>query len=180
MEVRLLGTNFYMMTKNKELVETYFPCEYEIVDSPYFGYEIHIGKRSLGWKPCFEWHEKAYKSVEEMKNFISDHSNDIEIYDEYDDIFTLEELQSELIDWSEQQRIRYMKYIPEGVPDEVFGGKTYLIESTKDDYDITIPFDHIKYDKLDPYNEKRWRDQLREPMYIKDKDGYDFMRGRFS
>ena len=31
-----------------------------------------------------------------------------------------------------------MKHIPEGVPDEVFGGKKYLVESTKDDYDITI------------------------------------------
>ena len=77
-----MGTNFYMMTKNKELVETYFSGEYEIVDSPYFAYEIHIGKRSLGWKPLFEWHEKAYKSVEEMKKFISDYLNDIEIYDE--------------------------------------------------------------------------------------------------
>ena len=32
-----------MMTKSKNLVEKYFPCEYEIVDTPYFGYEIHIG-----------------------------------------------------------------------------------------------------------------------------------------
>ena len=39
-----MGTNYYMMTKSKKLVEKYFPCEYEIVDTPYFGYEIHIGK----------------------------------------------------------------------------------------------------------------------------------------
>ena len=31
-----------MMTKNKELAEKYFPYEYEIVDTPYFGYEIQI------------------------------------------------------------------------------------------------------------------------------------------
>ena len=37
-----MGTNYYMMTKSKKLVEKYFPCEYEIVDTPYFGYEIHI------------------------------------------------------------------------------------------------------------------------------------------
>lgn len=175
-----MGTNFYMMTKNKELVETYFSGEYEIVDFPCFGYEIHIGKRSLGWKPCFEWHEKAYKSIEEMKNFISDHSDDIEIYDEYGSKFTLEGLQFELIDWGEQQETRYIKYVPEGVHDKIFGGKTYLTEGTKDDHDITIPYDHLEYDKLDPYNEKRWRDPLREPMYIKDKDGYDFTKGRFS
>lgn len=38
-----MGTNFYMMTKSKKLVEKHFPYEYEIVDTPYFGYEIHIG-----------------------------------------------------------------------------------------------------------------------------------------
>ena len=31
------------MTKSKKLVEKYFPCEYELTDIPYFGYEIHIG-----------------------------------------------------------------------------------------------------------------------------------------
>ena len=44
-----MGTNFYMMTKSKKLVEKHFPYEYEIVDTPYFGYEIHIGKRSCGY-----------------------------------------------------------------------------------------------------------------------------------
>lgn len=38
-----MGTNFYMMTKSKKLVEKHFPHEYEIVHTPYFGYEIHIG-----------------------------------------------------------------------------------------------------------------------------------------
>ena len=58
------------MTKSKKLVEKYFPYEYEIVDTPYFGYEIHIGKRSGGWKPLFQEHKNAYDSVEGMKEFI--------------------------------------------------------------------------------------------------------------
>lgn len=174
-----MGTNFYMMSTNKELVEKYFPFEYEIVDSPYFGYEIHIGKRSAGWNPLFQNHDKAYKSVAEMKDFIKENANDIRIFDEYEREFTLEELQDELIDWGEQQGTRYMKFIPEGVPNKFFGSKDYLIESTKDDYDITIPYDHIEYDKLDPYREKWWRDKEREPMYTKDKDGYDFTKGCF-
>ena len=71
-----------------------------------------------------------------------------------------------------------MKYIPEGIPDEIFGGKKYLVESTKDDYDITIPFDHIEYEKLDPYREfYRYENQSH---YSKDKDGYDFVKGWFS
>ena len=71
-----------------------------------------------------------------------------------------------------------MKHIPEGIPDEIFGGKKYLVESTKDDYDITIPFDHIEYEKLDIYREY-WRYD-REPFYKKDKDGYDFALREFS
>lgn len=173
-----MGTNFYMMTKNKELVEKHFPYEYEIVDVPYFGYEIHIGKRSSGWKPLFQQHKNAYDSVDGMKEFISKNQNSIRIFDEYGREFTLEQLEDELINWGEQQKIRYMKYIPEGIPDEILGGKKYLVESTKDDYDITIPFDHIEYEKLDPYKE-RWRYE-NQSYYSKDKDGYDFTNHDFS
>lgn len=167
-----------MTTTNKNFVEKYFSDEYELVDSPYFGYEIHIGKRSIGWKPLFQGHNKAYKSVEEMKQFITNNYDLLKIYDEYGKYFTLNELQEELIDWGKNQSVRYMKYIPEGVPDEVFGGKKYLIESTADEYDITIPFDHIEYEKLDPYKE-RWINNGTS-HYSKDKDGYDFMKGDFS
>lgn len=166
-----------MMTTNKELVEKYFPYEYEIVDTPYFGYEIHIGKRSLGWKPLFQEHKNAYNSVEEMKKFIRNNGNDIRIFDEYNREFSLEELDGKLITWGEQQETRYMKYVPEGIPDEVFGGKKYLVESTKDDYDITIPFDHIEYEKLGI--ERDNRKYGRESYYSKDKDGYDFTKGEF-
>ena len=62
-----------MMTTDKELVNKYFNGEYEIVDDPYLGYEIHIGKRSSGWKPLFEAHKKAYGSVSEMIEFIMNH-----------------------------------------------------------------------------------------------------------
>lgn len=172
-----MGTNFYMMTRNKKLVEEFFPYEYEIVDSPYFGYEIHIGKRSCGWMPLFQNHDKAYKSVEEMKCFIKKYQKDIEIFNEYNEQFTLEQLQDELIDWGEKQDIRYMKYIPEGVPDEIFGGKSYLVESNKDDYDITIPYDHIEYEKYDR-SAYGWRYKMGS-HYTKDKDGYDFMQGDF-
>lgn len=168
------------MTKNKELAEKYFPDEFNLVDTPYFGYEIHIGKRSLGWCPLFQNHDNAYKSVADMKRFIKHHQADIEIFDEYGQQFTLDQLQKELIDWGKRQEIRYMKHIPEGVPDEVFGGKKYLIESTKDDYDITIPFDHIEYEKLDPDNERYRFGYFHESYYTKDKEGYNFMEGDFS
>lgn len=166
-----------MMTKSKKLVEKHFPCEYKITDIPYFGYEIHIGKRSAGWKPLFQEHKNAYNSVEEMKGFIRKHQRSIRIFDEYAREFTLEQLEEELITWGEQQEIHYMKHIPEGVTDEVFGGKKYLVESTKDDYDIMIPFDHMEFEKLDPYRE--FCKCKHQSYYSKDKDGYDFMKGDF-
>lgn len=172
-----MGTNYYMMIKRKNFVEKYFPYEYKIVDTPYFGYQIHIGKKSFGWMPLFREHKSAYDSVEGMKKFIKKYQKSIRIFDEYEREFTLEELEDNLINWADKQEIRYMKHIPDGVPDEVFGGKKYLIESTKDDYDITIPFDHIEYERLDPYKE-HWRYEHKS-YYSKDKDGYDFMKGDF-
>lgn len=172
-----MSTNYYLMTQNKELVKKYFPNEYELVDEPYLGYEIHIGKRSIGWMPLFQNHDKAYRSVSQMIKFISDHKNDLEIFDEYGQVFTLDELKHELVDWGKDQKIMYMKYIPEGVKNR-FGGKQYLIESTEDDYDITIPYDHVEYEKLDSYNHNNfWRSD--ESFYTKDKDGYDFAKGDF-
>ena len=49
-----MSTNYYMITKDKDFVKKYFPNEYELTDLPYFGYEVHIGKRSIGWKPLFQ------------------------------------------------------------------------------------------------------------------------------
>ena len=46
-----------MMIKRKKVGEKDFPYEYEIVDTPDFGYEIHIGKKSYGWKPLFQEHK---------------------------------------------------------------------------------------------------------------------------
>lgn len=172
-----MGTNFYMITTNKDLVETCFPDEYTLIDNPYFGYEIHIGKRSAGWKPLFEGHKNAYDSVEAMKEFIQDHTDDIRIFDEYNREFSLEELEDELITWESQQEIRYMKFVPNGVPDEILGGKRYFVESTEDDYDITIPYDHIEYEKLDS---QRWHGSFPyRSHYWKDKDGYDFLNSEF-
>lgn len=173
-----MGTNYYMMTKNKKIAEKYFPGEYELTDSPDFGYEIHIGKRSAGWMPLFQEHSKAYGSVEGLKEFLKIHNGDFCIYNEYNDILTAEQLDEELFQWGENQEVKYLKYIPDGIEDKICGGKTYLVPSTPDNYDIKTPFDHSEYFKL----ARRWEDwcRHRDNPYSKDCDGYDFMKGRFS
>lgn len=168
-----------MMTKSKKLVEKHFPYEYEIVDTPMFGYEVHLAKTSCGWKPLWQDHS-FYHSVKELKDFYFKHKEKLFLYDEYGRFYKWEEFEERVVKWGEQQEVQYMKYIPEGIPDEIFGGKKYLIKSTKDDYDITIPFDHIEYERLDPYRERRGYMYERQSYYSKDKDGYDFMKGDFS
>lgn len=75
-----MGTNFYMITKNKDLVDEYAPYSYELTDYPYFGYKIHVAKTSAGWLPLFQEHNKI-KSVKDYKE-LYDHAG-VDIYDEY-------------------------------------------------------------------------------------------------
>lgn len=147
-----MSTNFYMMTTDKKLVEEYFPNEYKITDSPYFGYEIHIGKRSCGWKPLFEAHKKAYGSVEEMMEFIK--LFDIRIFDEYEREYNIEEFKDALITWEEQQKKKMIHY--DGVPG--------LIQT---------PIGHVEIMEREPNR------YIPHPVYWNDKDGYDFVEGEF-
>ena len=66
---------------------------YKIVDEPYFGYEIHIMKKSVGWLPLFEYHSNAIESVADIKRLCG--SGDFEIYDEY----------GRLVNWKEFEEI---------------------------------------------------------------------------
>lgn len=175
-----MGTNFYLITQSKEIRNKFFTdSDYELTDEPIWGYEVHIAKTSFGWKTLWEDHS-FYHSVEELRKFYKKHKTYIYIYDEYNKFYTWEDFEKRVINWENEQPVRYMKYVPEGNYNEIFGGKDYLTESTEDDYDIKMPYDHVEYHKLDPYNEKRWIDESREPMYFHDKDGYDFTKGRFS
>lgn len=142
-----------MMATEKEMVQEHFPDEYEIVDDPYLGYRIHIGKRSCGWKPLFQAHKNAYNSVSDMMKFIMNHP-EIHIFDEYKNLLSMEQLKEELVDWAEHQEKRIIDY--EGV------GK------------IQAPIDHVEISK---------REVNRSWVIIKywhDKNGYDFTDGEFS
>lgn len=76
-----MGANFYMITKNKEQAQRYAPYSYELTDEPYFGYEIHIAKTSVGWLPLFQAHKDGIGSVAEYKTAYD--TGEFRIYDEY-------------------------------------------------------------------------------------------------
>lgn len=144
-----------MMTTDKELANKYFNGEYEIVDDPHLGYEIHIGKRSCGWRPLFEAHSDAYDSVSGLLDFLRKYQDKVEIYDEYNELHTIEQLKEELINWAKNQERRIIHY---------------------DDYigDIEAPIDHVEMDRRD--NRNPWL----KIHYWHDKDGYDFTDRPFS
>ena len=144
------------------------------MDEPCFGYEICIGHRSGGWNPLFNQHNDAYTSVEEMKEFLSTNSDKISIYDESERFLTLNELEDELINWAERQEVKYMKYNAQDSDlDDI-----HFDVSTKDDYDIRAPFDHIEYNKVID----RLAPELKtyRGHYTHDKDNYDFVSGWWS
>ena len=77
--------------------------------------EIHIGKRSMGWEPCFQ-NTKYYETVEEIRKFYNENKEVIIIENEYQEILTFDELEKELINWNKNSNdillheIRYGDY----------------------------------------------------------------------
>ena len=65
------------MSKSKKLMRENFAVEndygitdeeYEIVDEPYLGYQVHLNKLSCGWRPLFQRH-KNIKTFKELEDF---------------------------------------------------------------------------------------------------------------
>lgn len=65
-----------------------------------FGHEeLHIGKRSVGWKPSFKVQE-YYTSVKELEEFYKKTKGDYEIIDEYGRVYDWEDLEEGLLYWN--------------------------------------------------------------------------------
>lgn len=75
-----MGTTFYMMTEDKEVIKRYFDDMYELTDTPHWGYSVRIAKISGGWKPLFRAY-KNMRSVEQLKAIYA--TGEFVIYDEY-------------------------------------------------------------------------------------------------
>ena len=148
-----MGTNFYMITKNKELVKQYFQDEYEIVDEPYLSYEIHICKRNAGWKILYQAHKNAYDSVEKLLLFLKQHP-EVYIYDEYGRAFSINQFEEDVVDWDKNYKKETIYY-------------------NNDIGEIQTPIDHVEISSRD---RTIWNHKI---QYWHDKDGYDFTEGDF-
>lgn len=196
-----MGTNYYMITKNKDLAHEYFAerCdyggeypeylnqEYELYDIPDFYYQIHLNKLSCGWKPLFQNH-KAFRTFNELEEFYKGHMNDITFEDEYGRSYTFKEYKQRVIKHSERT--------PEPVKwvykeDEICGrlGQKYLmtIECEPEEADLWIPFDHIDYSRTEREAKNKLKaygayvSWMSEEKYHRDPDyKFDWVEGDFS
>ena len=101
-----MGTNYYLFTKNRDLVHKHFAVEhdwgvtdqeYEIVEYPQLGYQIHVCKLSWGWLPLFQRH-KAFKTWAEFEEFYRSHSNHLSLIDEYDHFMTFDDFKTRVFE----------------------------------------------------------------------------------
>ena len=79
-----MGTNFYLMSRNKKLIREHLAVEteyyikdieYAIVDELYLGYEIHLNKLSCGWRPLFQRHKTIDNIVHSVIENITKRKN---------------------------------------------------------------------------------------------------------
>lgn len=92
-----MGTNFYMMTADKDAAIEWFCGDYTLTDLPQWGYEIHIAKTSGGWKPLFQSHKRIH-SINDLKIIYG--TGKFIIYDEYGEIYNWDEFKKRVIDWN--------------------------------------------------------------------------------
>ena len=103
-----MGTNYYFRVKGFNINDNltykmdrklYSSIADKLSDCLNEVCEIHIGKRSCGWKPSFQKTEH-YSTVQEIRNFYNDNIECLEIFNEYDESLTFEQLEEELINWN--------------------------------------------------------------------------------
>lgn len=153
-----MGTNYYFMTKSKRIAHKHFAIEnswgvsdeeYRIVDEPFLGYEIHLNKLSMGWRPLFQEH-KEFRTWNELEQFYQKHKKYLSIYDEYGDQFTWDEYKEKIFNHTKRDP-KPCKWVYGIDPiDKVFQRtnareRIHLEECDPEEAEIWTPFDHVKY-----------------------------------
>lgn len=182
-----MGTNYYIITKSKKLVHEYFYGEYELSDEPFFHYRIHLNKLSCGWKPLFQNHN-AFTKFADLIEFCKAHKKDISIWDEYGEVFTLDEYIREILEHANVER-EPRKWVYE--EDNLCGrpGKKYLqtVPCNPEEADLWAPYDHIEKTLTEREAQKKYKawdayiSLMKEERYHRDPDyPVDWVEGEFS
>lgn len=164
-----MGTNFYLMTKSKELAHKHFAiendwgvsdAEYEIVDEPYLGYEIHLNKLSFGWRPLFQRH-KAFKTWTELERFCNEYQSEIDIYDEYKKKLDFAEYKERIFDHAAREP-EPMKWYYGVDPIQAKWSNSpqktlYHDRCTPEEAEFWIPIDHVRYKETEAAARQKYK-----------------------
>lgn len=159
-----MGTNFYLMSRNKKLMREYFAVEteytikdieYEIVDEPYLGYNVHLCKLSAGWRPLFQRH-KTISTFKEVEEFCLKNKSMVSIYDEYGRRYTWKQYFKKVYNHS-QRKAEPRKWIYD--IDPIFpdnGPRLHMASSTEQEAEIYMPFCHREYNEKEKLAKERF------------------------
>ena len=153
----VIGTNFYLMTKVKATRDKYFGFDYELTDTPDWGYQIHIAKTSMGWLPLFQAHN-CFESIKQLKELYD--TGDFTISDEYGEVYNWEQFDKRVL--QHNGGIKGVK--PREKVERNPNSKWY--DARTPEY---IPISHFDYDYGSYANE-----------YFTDPEGYEFTDHEFS
>ena len=146
-----MGTNFYFMTKNKELAHKFFDREYELTEEPYLGYEIHLNKISIGWRPLFQKH-KEFDTWNKLEQFYLSHKDNLDVYDEYGGKYEWEAYKKRIFDHAtrEQEPMKwYYGKDPKIKHLQITRDTLYYDRCKPEEADFWIPIDHVEYTKAE-------------------------------
>ena len=140
-----MGTNFYIkkyMTpeQKKEVIDAINNDQYdEARDIMNEVKDIHIGKRSAGWK--FLWDANEFKYFEPTKESLIEWLKSGQIIDEYDQEFTFDEFWNDCLNgfWDGYDAITYEKDHPE---------RNYWRKNISQFYGIPVTKDEFYIDNL--------------------------------
>ena len=187
-----MGTNFYLMSRSKKLIRENFAVEkdygitdeeYEIVDEPYLGYQVHLNKLSMGWRPLFQRH-KTIKTFKELEEFCLKNKKSLGIYDEYGKKYTWEQYSDTVFRHSQRQAEPY-KWVYE--IDPIFKADDtptlHTVKCSEQEAEIYVPFNHRLYAETEKQARKRFKVYERywdAPDYWEDPDyPFDWTEGEF-
>ena len=159
-----MGTNFYLMSRNKKLMREYFAVEteytikdieYEIVDEPYLGYKVHLCKLSAGWRPLFQRH-KTISTFKEVEEFCLKNKSMVSIYDEYGRRYTWKQYFKKVYNHS-QRKAEPRKWIYD--IDPIFpdnGPRLHMASCTEQEAEIYMPFCHREHNEKEKLAKERF------------------------